>query len=486
MSSVQLVVHYSDEKAVESVKNAISGCHFHSRKWGKTRTVFNIRDPLGNEILLLRSVCQKITKVCTGVMVEGPTSSNLSGENLDGQSEIEVGSLVWDKQHLKFIPTEIIGNGFRFGQDHFNVAGATFGYDQLADNFNNGMARFVFIDISNEEDTFHVFIPVKTVMKFNRFVYSIPITYTELPKFLGIMSSKLIKTYFMRVETKRYPIFTNGLDFEEDYLLHYMRCQSLLVYIGREFVELFKKTIQERDGFNKYCFIDTLCKHLKTETFADAIAIFTSIIQEEPSTCFLPNTGYKLVKSIEIIEENNIQFNLPQMVEDSRFFREYGVDDLLKVKLNGNFKALFDGLTCCGENYCLVFGSLGQIMSGSIYFRKVRSSDTIASIFSKFGCFEVLESPSKKLLGMALNFFSSIPTVDLKAEDYLTIEDHIAEDGTLLSDGIGRISTSLASEVAKKLNLDHVPTAFQVQFRGFKVSIPSLTVTHRLGSFDSM
>ena len=64
--------------------------------------------------------------------------------------------------------------------------------------------------------------------------------------------------------------------------------------------------------------------------------------------------------------------------------------------------------------------------------------------------------------------------IQLQDFEYTEVEDALAEDGTVLTDGCGEISSQKATVMSSLLGLPSVPAAFQVS---------SLSVLHLTGYF---
>lgn len=85
------------------------------------------------------------------------------------------------------------------------------------------------------------------------------------------------------------------------------------------------------------------------------------------------------------------------------------------------------------------------------------------------GDFSLIRQPSKYAARMGQVFSSTVGTVIL--EDVQVGEKEDIWDSEVkycFSDGVGVMSSALAKYVAKKLRLDHVPSAFQVRYAGAK------------------
>lgn len=85
------------------------------------------------------------------------------------------------------------------------------------------------------------------------------------------------------------------------------------------------------------------------------------------------------------------------------------------------------------------------------------------------GDFSLIRQPSKYAARMGQVFSSTVGTVILEDVQVGEKDDVWDSEGKYcFSDGVGVMSSALAKCVAKKLRLDHVPSAFQVRYAGAK------------------
>lgn len=129
---------------------------------------------------------------------------------------------------------------------------------------------------------------------------------------------------------------------------------------------------------------------------------------------------------------------------------------------------------CIGpKKYEFLAFSASQLRGNSVWMFASNSSLTAENIRRWMGHFEDIRSVSKCAARMGQLFSSSRQTFEVSSYDVEVIPDiEVTTDGTkyIFSDGIGKISTRFARQVAKLIGLDpaHPPSAFQIRYGGYK------------------
>lgn len=129
---------------------------------------------------------------------------------------------------------------------------------------------------------------------------------------------------------------------------------------------------------------------------------------------------------------------------------------------------------CIGpKKYEFLAFSASQLRGNSVWMFASNNSLTAESIRRWMGHFEDIRSVSKCAARMGQLFSSSRQTFEVSSYDVEVIPDiEVTTDGTkyIFSDGIGKISTRFARQVAKLIGLDpaHPPSAFQIRYGGYK------------------
>lgn len=132
---------------------------------------------------------------------------------------------------------------------------------------------------------------------------------------------------------------------------------------------------------------------------------------------------------------------------------------------------LRDGIVIGGKRFEFLAYSASQLRSSSVWMFASNDSVKAEGIREWMGSFKVIPSVSKCAARMGQLFSSSMQTLEVSARDVELIPDiEVTSDGThyCFSDGIGKISQSFAKQVAEKCKLDHVPSAFQIRYGGYK------------------
>ncbi|GAA6051441.1 hypothetical protein NBRC10513_000396 [Rhodotorula toruloides] len=146
------------------------------------------------------------------------------------------------------------------------------------------------------------------------------------------------------------------------------------------------------------------------------------------------------------------------------------------------FSPLFrDGFELGGRSWRFLAWSSSGLKSSSCFFMSPFRLDdetliTPTFIHRTIGDFTGSETaliPAKYMARIAQAFSSSKPSLTLRPDQMLSIEDITAPDGSCFSDGVGLISPSLANDVVEKLGIklgkeERPPTCFQFRLGGAK------------------
>ncbi|KAF7817247.1 RNA-dependent RNA polymerase 6 [Senna tora] len=127
---------------------------------------------------------------------------------------------------------------------------------------------------------------------------------------------------------------------------------------------------------------------------------------------------------------------------------------------------LEEGFYLCGRKYSFLAFSSNQLRDRSAWFfaeEKNRSCDNIRDWMGRFSNKNVAKCAAR----MGQCFSSTYAAAEVGLNDVNSIPD-IERNNYTFSDGIGIITPELASEVAEKLKLDDVPSAYQIRYAGFK------------------
>ncbi|KAL8457723.1 hypothetical protein ACS0TY_035550 [Phlomoides rotata] len=132
---------------------------------------------------------------------------------------------------------------------------------------------------------------------------------------------------------------------------------------------------------------------------------------------------------------------------------------------------LRDGIVIGDKRFEFLAFSASQLRSNSVWMFASNDQVKAEDIREWMGCFNKIRSISKCAARMGQLFSSSKQTLEVQPRDI----DHIPDIETVtdgvkycFSDGIGKISTAFARDVARKLGLSHIPSAFQIRYGGYK------------------
>lgn len=149
--------------------------------------------------------------------------------------------------------------------------------------------------------------------------------------------------------------------------------------------------------------------------------------------------------------------------------------DQRKVIYDRIYRVLRHGIQIGEKKYVFLAFSSSQLRQHGCWFFAPNEDLTAEAIRDWMGVFSHEKIVAKHAVRMGQCFSTTIPTYDLEPGDVTTIPD-IVRNGYTFSDGVGKISPSLAKEVAVRLDLQVVPSAFQFRLGGAK---GVLTVDHK-------
>ncbi|KAK7283081.1 hypothetical protein RIF29_12346 [Crotalaria pallida] len=160
-----------------------------------------------------------------------------------------------------------------------------------------------------------------------------------------------------------------------------------------------------------------------------------------------------------------------------------------KTRIYKRVKTILDeGFNLCGRKYSFLAFSSNQLRDRSAWFfaeDNNLSCDNIRNWMGKFTQRNIAKCAAR----MGQCFSSTYATVEVAATEVNTALPDVERNNYVFSDGIGIISPDLASEVADKLKLDSVPSAYQIRYAGFKgvvASWPAIGEKFRLSLRPSM
>lgn len=191
-----------------------------------------------------------------------------------------------------------------------------------------------------------------------------------------------------------------------------------------------------------------------------------------------------------IVTPSRMYCNMPSLETTNRVVRHYkehtegflrlqftdeGFNRVGAGKMNDNRNVIYDriyhvlknGIQIGKKRYEFLAFSSSQLREHGCWFFAPTVDLHPDDIRKWMGVFSHEKIVAKHAIRMGQCFSSTIPTYTLQPEDVQTIPD-IKRNGFTFSDGVGKISQSLAEEVALRLDLKVVPSAFQFRLGGAK------------------
>ncbi|XP_057445084.1 probable RNA-dependent RNA polymerase 1 [Lotus japonicus] len=133
---------------------------------------------------------------------------------------------------------------------------------------------------------------------------------------------------------------------------------------------------------------------------------------------------------------------------------------------------LKNGITIGNKKFEFLAFSSSQLRDSSVWMFASRDGLTASDIRKWMGDFHEIRNVAKYAARLGQSFSSSRETVSVGRHEIEMIPDIEFRRGEVnycFSDGIGKISAELAQIVARKCGFrDHVPSAFQIRYGGFK------------------
>ncbi|CAN8308209.1 unnamed protein product [Cochlearia groenlandica] len=132
---------------------------------------------------------------------------------------------------------------------------------------------------------------------------------------------------------------------------------------------------------------------------------------------------------------------------------------------------LGEGITVGTKKFEFLAFSASQLRGNSVWMFASNEKIKAEDIREWMGCFRKIRSISKCAARMGQLFSASRQTLTVRAQDVEQIPDvEVTTDGAdyCFSDGIGKISSAFAKQVAQKCGLSHIPSAFQIRYGGYK------------------
>jgi hypothetical protein len=316
--------------------------------------------------------------------------------------------------------------------------------------------------------------------------------YDNLVNFLSLCKYFHLRIKFasIKVEQLRKPefdslaeYFTESNDFREEE----EKC-TILSYLCRNpwispsvLVDALKK--HGREGFRALEDIGSpqIWNDFIEITMANHKSIMNGLLKYKSKKVVQDKENYIWVRQILLTPSRSVLLD-PMLLQSNRVTREYGSSDFLLVRLldedfdrfdSGEVGILnhFKKLLKEGIHLPIPKGNFRLVGFSNSQFRERHAWLTrlpISEIHDWIGDFFSSRCRGKVVKRLGLAFSSSIPTIDLTADEIDFTLDDIKRDRSVFSDGIGRISIDLAKTLSSILNLDYTPSAFQIRVAGIK------------------
>ena len=159
----------------------------------------------------------------------------------------------------------------------------------------------------------------------------------------------------------------------------------------------------------------------------------------------------------------NVHFACVSFVDENETRLHYSYDIGRRLR-----RIMKYGIKCLdGEKYQFLAYSNAQLRTQSSYFYHNNKYATCNSIRQWMGNFRNIKNVAKYSARMGLCFSAITGEYRVEKKEFIVIKD-ITRNGYTFTDGVGLISKWFATEIANKMGLKSVPSAFQFRFAGFK------------------
>lgn len=227
--------------------------------------------------------------------------------------------------------------------------------------------------------------------------------------------------------------------------------------------------------------------------FCDPEAKFESLLEETIDSAWeikkhLLPTQCTMMKRM-VITPTRLLFFTPEVMSKNRVLRQFNTDQFLCVNVRDEDfsrlssaagaidkilerlqSTLDNGVIVGGESFLYLGSSNSQLRNHGCWF--VRPSPHPEEIREWMGDFKSIRCVGTFMARMGQCFSTSMDAVGIDVNEGTSWEmvDDIEtpDESYCFSDGVGRISDSLAQKVAKEISLDFLPSAIQIRFAGCK------------------
>eukprot|EP00058_Branchiostoma_floridae_P010132 XP_002595620.1 hypothetical protein BRAFLDRAFT_64730 [Branchiostoma floridae] len=204
--------------------------------------------------------------------------------------------------------------------------------------------------------------------------------------------------------------------------------------------------------------------------------------------------AHRMVRRV-FVTPTRLMFMHPEIVRDNRILRKYGEDNFMRVSIRDEDfcklsavggeeettftrvkKFLQDGLLVGDRKYVFLAASNSQLREHNVWFFASDGKNTAESIRKDMGDFSDIKCPATVLARMGQCFSNTEPSVTalISAGEVVRIPEVKGGYPNVycFSDGIGKISQSLAQKVNERRAIGRgeteVPSAYQIRYGGVK------------------
>ncbi|XP_078691457.1 uncharacterized protein LOC144921909 [Branchiostoma floridae x Branchiostoma belcheri] len=255
---------------------------------------------------------------------------------------------------------------------------------------------------------------------------------------------------------------------------------------------------------------------LERDRFANIQAVLDCLLTARDVELGRPETLPRTLQVVArvIVTPTRLVFLQPEIMYGNRVLRKFGTDhfirvvfrdeDFSKLQATGNKargeeeeevfarvkEVLRKGIKVDNRLYEFLAASNSQLREHGLWFFAADGRNTADSIRAWMGDFSNSSCPATYLARMGQCFSTTESSVTVRRRQVSRIPDiegGLDPDGKpyCFSDGIGKISRDLASEMCEKTQRSHEPSAFQVRYAGVKgmlavdPTLPGLALQYR-------
>ncbi|XP_078610878.1 uncharacterized protein LOC144881587 [Branchiostoma floridae x Branchiostoma japonicum] len=299
---------------------------------------------------------------------------------------------------------------------------------------------------------------------------------------------------------------------QEASLAHFECVYSLRVFLSRGYTVtdqadlFFFQKLREAEQKHGPSFVCEILRRLtltvESNRFADIdtalhnlLAMRDTILGNEQSQ--YPD-AHRMVRRV-FVTPTRLMFMHPEIVRDNRILRKYGQDNFMRVSIRdedfcklaavgrpGEEETTFtrvkqflqDGLIVGDREYVFLAASNSQLREHNVWFFASDGTNTAESIRRDMGDFSHIRCPATVLARMGQCFSNTEPSVIARTSDREAVQipevegghDPVNSKAYCFSDGIGKISPSLALKVCREIGRreTEVPSAYQIRYGGVK------------------